>query len=599
MRLSRPPSLVRLCLCATALTVLLLAIQMLQFSRVPAKVASVHAHSIQRHWRKAGVSTPTDAEESLSSVTGVTSFSGSGGAQSVSVAVRTDGSSTGLTSSAIQVLEEQREGRTFGLTGSTVSAGGPIQMSEEQKEGSLLSAENSFQMSREQEERGTGEYAGFKVHDGVSKFPGSKEGLVYSQRGPGQHNGELSMKACDVPAGGFKAWRQGVVSTLMPEVPVDCSRVIAGDGHEVGQVREAVSRWKNAITDGEMLGRVRNCTWLTGYFTNNLFVSGLERSFPIAFTFVVHDSPQQVLRLLRLLYRPHNTYCIHYDLKSEFNDFFQSVARCFDNILISSQVENVVWGYYTIMQAQVNCLSDLLHYRASQQHKWKYVINLCGKELPLVTNKEMVSKLIRLEGSSSIITEPCANKKVLIQQRLTHPVRLNQEGTEIVMDKHSSLDDRPFDLSLYHKSSSYNALSFQFSHYLVFNSTAQRLYEFFKKTRNSEEHFYATLYHIPGVPGGYKGHLRRDYFDVAGSYWSKVNTFQKTKKHQCHGVVVHKVCVVGAGDLPGIVRDKSRRLFHNKYFMDYDHTVMGCMEERIVAGNRREYKLECEGGAVR
>lgn len=445
------------------------------------------------------------------------------------------------------------------------------------------------------DQRAVGE---FKVHNSTSgnvlsenvsehvqqfeTIPGSRAGSPY-----------LGATACEEVPGGFNAWRQGMVTTLMPEVPVNCSLVIAGDEGETSQVREAVSHWRNAVSDQEMLQRVQNCSWITEHFANNLFISELERSFPIAFTFVVHDSPQQVLRLLRLLFRPHNTYCIHYDKKSHFKDFFRSMARCFDNVIISSQAENVVWGYYTIMQAQMNCLSDLLKRRTSQDHKWKYVINLCGKELPLVTNTEMVSRLMQLGGSSSIITEPCANKKMLLQQRLTHPVTLNQEGTDIVMDRHTLLGDLPFSLSLYHKSSSYNALSFQFANYLVFNSTAQKLYEFFKKTRNSEEHFYATLYHTPGVPGGYKGHLHQHYFEVAGSYWSKVNTFQKKTKYKCQGTVVHKVCIVGAGDLPAVVRDKSRRLFHNKYLMSYDHTVMGCMEERIVAGNRREYQQEC------
>ena len=38
---------------------------------------------------------------------------------------------------------------------------------------------------------------------------------------------------------------------------------------------------------------------------------GLERSFPVAYTFVVYNSPQQILRLLRYLYRPTNFYCIY------------------------------------------------------------------------------------------------------------------------------------------------------------------------------------------------------------------------------------------------------------------------------------------------
>ena len=36
-----------------------------------------------------------------------------------------------------------------------------------------------------------------------------------------------------------------------------------------------------------------------------------------------------------------------------------------------------------------------------------------------------------------------------------------------------------------------------------------------------------------------------------------------------------------------------RALFHNKYFMEVDHTVMDCMEERAVARNRLEFEQDC------
>ena len=33
--------------------------------------------------------------------------------------------------------------------------------------------------------------------------------------------------------------------------------------------------------------------------------------------------------------------------------------------------------------------------------------------------------------------------------------------------------------------------------------------------------------------------------------------------------------------------------FFNKYFMDYDHVVMDCMERRIVQQNQLEYQRDC------
>ena len=34
-------------------------------------------------------------------------------------------------------------------------------------------------------------------------------------------------------------------------------------------------------------------------------------------------------------------------------------------------------------------------------------------------------------------------------------------------------------------------------------------------------------------------------------------------------------------------------MFYNKYFMEYDHVVMDCMEKRIVEQNKLEYDRDC------
>ena len=160
------------------------------------------------------------------------------------------------------------------------------------------------------------------------------------------------------------------------------------------------------MSDEALLERVRDCSWLREYFTDNLYNSELEKSFPIAFTFVVYDSAQQVLRLLRLLYRPQNAYCIHYDAKttSPIKEYAKAIAGCLDNMIVPSKLESVVWGHYSVLAAQMNCMTDLLKFRSHSgaSRKWKYLLNLCGKELPLLTSKEMVQKLVKLNGSSSL-----------------------------------------------------------------------------------------------------------------------------------------------------------------------------------------------------
>ena len=64
------------------------------------------------------------------------------------------------------------------------------------------------------------------------------------------------------------------------------------------------------------------------------------------------------------------------------------------------------------------------------------------------------------------------------------------------------------------------------------------------------------------------------------------------------------MCIVSSGDLhrlkystdPDYVRAP---LFHNKYSMAEDHTVMDCMEELLIERNKQEYIRDMQNVAAR
>jgi hypothetical protein len=370
-------------------------------------------------------------------------------------------------------------------------------------------------------------------------------------------------------------------------MPHNCSKLITGDKEEIQRVNETMEAWKSASLDDFKLEKVRNCSWLKHYYrSKELYVSEVEKSFPLAFTFVVYESPQQVLRLLRLLYRPQNSYCIHYDAKStdEFKEFFNSVANCLENVIIASRQERVVWGHYSVLGAQMNCMKDLLDVRTAQQHKWKYLLNLCGKELPLITNREMVSRLMRLNGSSSVKAYKTPPK---FEVRIKYSVGLNENMTKTFTNRSKLLGDPPFPIDQFYKSQTFVALSYQFARFLHTNSTAIKIHWFFKNCANPEEHFYATMFMLPGVPGGYNAKTSDNYFNLESVFW-----IRDRGNVTCHGKVVHNVCIVGVGDLPKLVEMAGGHFFHNKYFVEYDPVVMSCMEERIVQKNKLEYQQD-------
>ena len=412
-----------------------------------------------------------------------------------------------------------------------------------------------------------------------------------------QLNAEHSSKSisCQLPAGGFKAWKSGLVTVLEPVIPRrDCKKLMAGDKAEARRIQAASKQWTGSITDTLFLKQTRDCNHLQQTFKNNLYNTILERDFPVAFTFVVNGSPQQVFRLLKLLYRPQNVFCIHYDVKTppSVRQVFDNIAKCFGNVMVATKLEDVIWGYYTIMQAQMNCLHDLHRYRENQSValKWRYVINVCGKELPMVTNCELVSRLMALHGSSSVMTSEASKEEM--KKRIEFQAVLDKKRGKAVTSS-SRLGAPPFGIKIY-KGSSYNAFSYSFVHFMLTNSTIQTIYKFFMKCKNAEEHFYASVYMMPGVPGGFDPNVRGRYFAVARAIWC-FNGRQCKEGFYCHGQVLHTVCITNSGDLPAIVKSSTFNgyLFHNKYFAEMDHTVMDCLEERIIDQNREEYRQEC------
>lgn len=100
----------------------------------------------------------------------------------------------------------------------------------------------------------------------------------------------------------------------------------------------------------------------------------------IAYFILVHRLPEQFKRLFRSIYDADNQYLIHLDKKSDpvtvsnVRSFLEDYANAY--ILES---ENVVWGGYSMVQAELNGMQYLLSVNA----QWDYFINLSGQDFPL------------------------------------------------------------------------------------------------------------------------------------------------------------------------------------------------------------------------
>ncbi len=125
--------------------------------------------------------------------------------------------------------------------------------------------------------------------------------------------------------------------------------------------------------------------------------------FPIAFTVVAHKEFARLARLLRMIYRPQNTYCIHIDKRSsqQFRTAVENLASCLgENVVLIPKEESteVKWGDANVFEPQLVCARNLLRKNA----EWRYMVNCVGQEFPLRTNREMVAALKALNGSNLI-----------------------------------------------------------------------------------------------------------------------------------------------------------------------------------------------------
>lgn len=316
---------------------------------------------------------------------------------------------------------------------------------------------------------------------------------------------------CYLPPGGFSSWKTGLVTTLLPHrVPWMCNKLLLRKEltqRENKWIKETNSMWTEDIQT--LISNTRNCSWVRGEFSNLYYTTDKERDFPIAYAMNIYHSAHQILRFLKAIYRPHNVYCLHFDLKSShaFKEVMFSLASCLDNVIIPRKIEDVYRGWYTLVHAQRSCFSDLMLVR--ETYPWKYVITLCGMELPLRTNAELVSLLKPLNGTSSV---KLVGKDGHDEFKYRWKWSLNKKTGWISM-KDQQLGPPPGHLKVY-KSWAYVALSLQFVEYYLCNETAIALLDYMKDVRIPEENIYPMLFMQEDIPGGYRAEYKDKIFQV-------------------------------------------------------------------------------------
>ena len=395
---------------------------------------------------------------------------------------------------------------------------------------------------------------------------------------------------CDVS--GIKSWSEGVVTALNPRIQANCDLMRQNNRQEIERVKKEIESWKSSESEEEWIESLSDCKKVVEDFSNNFYNSPEELDFPLAYILVVYTNPRQMVRLIKALWRPQNLFCIHPDAKQsdQFIGVFRQLSKCLDNVFLPQKLEKVFYQHHTIMDSQLNCYEDLLKYPSN---RWRYVINLCGRELPLKTNREMVKSLKKLKGFSAIESKHVQSKGFLTRDRFTWKAEEDYTNGKL---HYTRTRLKPPPIPIY-KSFNFIAASRQFVNFFVNDNKAIEFRNYLKDVKIPEEEFYASLIHLPGVPGG--NPPRHIPVPTIDKYiWMNKNKQTRNKYESCEGRMVHFICIVSVGDLDQIyhwgINRRTPVFFFNKYFMEDDHVVMDCMEERLLHQNMKEYETDCK-----
>ncbi|KAL5103689.1 N-acetyllactosaminide beta-16-N-acetylglucosaminyl-transferase [Taenia crassiceps] len=123
----------------------------------------------------------------------------------------------------------------------------------------------------------------------------------------------------------------------------------------------------------------------------------------VAVTIAVENDVRPVARILRMVHRTNNYYCIHLNRNADplLQEAMQGLLVCFDgNVELvpkNSSIAVTSTGV-GVLKAHLACAEQALNHNT----KWKYLINIDDDEFPLRTNLEIVAILQALNGSNLV-----------------------------------------------------------------------------------------------------------------------------------------------------------------------------------------------------
>uniref|UniRef100_A0A8D0HA94 N-acetyllactosaminide beta-1,6-N-acetylglucosaminyl-transferase n=1 Tax=Sphenodon punctatus TaxID=8508 RepID=A0A8D0HA94_SPHPU len=312
------------------------------------------------------------------------------------------------------------------------------------------------------------------------------------------------------------------------------------ESHALGRACDGFLQDRASFVWGNLLDTSLGRSPCRDYLVENHYVtrplSAEEVAFPLAYIMILHKDVGTFERLFRAVYMPQNVYCIHVDEKATnaFKQEVESLLRCFPNAFLSSKAEPVIYAGISRLQADVNCMKDLLESGV----QWKYLLNTCGQDFPLKTNREIVMFLKSYKGKNITpgVRPPAhavGRTKYIYKEHIG-------KGSYMIKAKRMKMPP-PHNLTIYF-GSAYIAVTREFVDFILHDKRATDLLEWSKDTYSPDEHFWVTLNRIPGR-------------------------------------YVRDICIYGPGDLKWLFN--SSGMFANKFELKTYPPTVECLELRL------------------
>lgn len=287
---------------------------------------------------------------------------------------------------------------------------------------------------------------------------------------------------------------------------VSCKAIIDGNKTEIDKgIALMANETKPVVNDSEYIHMTEDCdTFIATRGYNDQILTREELDFPLAYSILLYKDVEQAERLLRAIYMPQNFYCIHVDADSDqtVHKAVEGIAGCFDNVFIVTRKEYIVYAGFTRLQADLNCMSDLLH----KGKRWRYFINLPSQEFPIKTNLEIVN-ILKIYNGANDIEGITGSRALQNRYKFRHVYKhVNNQVKPKIYKTNTKKDDPPYNITVV-KGSAYGVFSREFVKFVTENRIARELLDWFRDVLSPDEYYWATLHHNPhiGTPGAYKG----------------------------------------------------------------------------------------------